>query len=274
MAVSRVTVCHVDGKGSYKLITVGDPALPAHISHGDGQPGDPVPAVAGKKFGADCSLVNAGPDFITFNIRNTNGAIIAPWDADIVLSENAAGDGYTFATPRSGQKVGYGTTFFDGKRINQLESVNWTHVSGMNGGIITYLNMWVTDGNGNYAVIASENQYPGTNFLTRTEWKVFEFGPTADLNWLFPAGTTTAGRVNQYLQLSGANVTLAQLADNIVIGDPGFYGVGVGTGAPRGGFGLNLIWGDTQSNFTQPVIGQVSNLTVTFAGVTYNASNP
>ncbi len=38
--------------------------------------------------------------------------------------------------------------------------------------------------------------------------------------------------------------------------------------APRGGYGFNLIWGDTQSNFTQKN-GQIGALSVTKAGVNY-----
>lgn len=268
----KVSVCHVKGTGAFHLISIADPALPAHIGHGDAVPGDPVPGNPGKKFTAACAIVNAGPDFFTFYIRNTDGTIVSPWDSDLVLSENALGDGYTFATPRTGQKVGYGTSFFDGTKLNTLESVNWNAVSGMNGGIITYLNIWVHDASGNYAIIASENIYPGTDFLARTEWKVFEFGPTSSLDWLFPGGGAT--RVNQYILRNGSNATLADFGDDVVIGSPtSFPQVGVGTGAPRGGFGLNLIWGDTQSNFTQPVIGQISNLTLTVAGMTFTAAN-
>jgi hypothetical protein len=69
------------------------------------------------------------------------------------------------------------------------------------------------------------------------------------------------------------NTTLGALGDNIVIGSPSVFGPpNIGTGAPRGGYGLNLIWGDTQANFLQPV-GQIKDLTVTVSGPTYPASN-
>lgn len=278
---ARTDVCHRTNSGNWNLITVADPALPTHIAHGDAEPGYPVPNGDGETFAPNCSIIPAPatPDFVTFFIRNTNGTITAPWDANIVLEENAAGDGYKFATPSGGQKVGYGTHFFDGLKVNELGSVNWTHVSGMFGAIVTYLNIWVTDGT-NYAVIASENLYMGTDFATRTEWKVFESagnacsGPCPALDWLFD-DASAAGRVNQYLQRNGTNATLASLGDNILIvsGPPSFPWPNVGTGAPRGGFGLNLIWGDTQANFTQPAIGQMANLTVTHGGTTYPASN-
>lgn len=276
-AKNAVSVCHVNGRGSYKLISIADPALSSHIAHGDAVPGAAVPGEPGKKFDAGCGVISAGPDFHTFFIRNNNGTIVAPWDADITLEENAAGDGYKFGTPRSGQKVGYGTNFFDGVKINTLESVNWNALSGMQGGIITYLNIWVTDGT-NYAIIASENVYPGTNFTTRTEWKVFESagnpcnGACPALDWLFDDGSA-AGRSNQYLLDDGVNTTLGALGDNIVIGSPpSFVSPFIGTGAPRGGYGFNLIWGDTQANFLQPV-GQMNALTITVAGTTHAASN-
>jgi hypothetical protein len=276
---SSVNVCHANGGGIYNLISVGANALAPHMAHGDVVPGDAVPGVFGMQFNDACVAVAAGPDFFTFYIRNTGGSITDPWDATITLSENAVGDGFTFGTPQSGQKVGYGTSFFDGLPLNTVNSVNWTAVSGMSGGIIPYLNIWVTDGV-NYAVIASENFYPGTDFQTRTEWKVFETpgagpadcaSPCAALAWLFDDGAA-AGRTSQYLTRNGTNATLADLGDNIVILSPTIYLPPIGTGAPRGGYGFNLIWGDTQANFTQPV-GQISNLTVTVAGTTFNASN-
>ncbi|HSP73155.1 MAG TPA: hypothetical protein VLN26_12345, partial [Gaiellaceae bacterium] len=52
----KVDVCHLQGNGSYNLINISEKAVPAHVAHGDGLPGDPVPGVAGKIFGADCSF--------------------------------------------------------------------------------------------------------------------------------------------------------------------------------------------------------------------------
>lgn len=274
---SATSVCHQQGNGSYALLSVSGQAVNAHVAHGDGVPGGAVSGMPGKKFDDACAIVNAGPNFFTFNIRNNNGSITAPWDSDITLAENPAGDGYTFGTPRSGQKVGYGTNFFDGVQVNTLETVNWLGLMGMQGGIVTYLNIWVTDGV-NYAVIASENVYAGTDFATRTEWKVFESagnpcaGDCDALDWLFDDGSQ-AGSTSQFLTRNGVNTTLAQLGDNIVIASPpSFISPFIGGGAPRGGYGLNLIWGDTQANFLQPV-GQIANLTVKVAGTTYSASN-
>ncbi|MBU1823038.1 MAG: hypothetical protein KKG00_16240, partial [Bacteroidetes bacterium] len=154
-----------------------------------------------------------------------------------------------------------------------LATVNWDRVSGMsNGTIVSYLNIWVTDGT-NYAIIASENDYRGTNFATRQEWKVFEYSGT-NLSWLFDSGIGARDGA-RYLTLNGVRVTLSQLSDNITIMDPGSpYPAYVGSGAPRGGFGFNLIWGDTQSNFTAGTIpNQLENLSITINGSTYQAVN-
>jgi hypothetical protein len=303
----KVSICHATGKaGKFNVLEISVSALSAHLAHGDyildadGDGFTATGACAGSMNDCDdndatvypgaaeicgdgkdnnCNGVideGCGPDFTAYYIRNSNSTvnrISPPWDSDIVLSENAGGDGFTYGTPRGGQKVGYGTKFFDGIKINTIETVNWSLIFG-NSGIVPYLNIWVTDGNGNYAVIASENNYQGTNFATRQEWKIFEYGPsTSNFNWLFAAGT--GGRdAAQYLTLNGSRVTLSQLGDNIIVGDPGVYpSPNVGTGAPRGGFGFNLIWGDTQANFAQKN-GQIGNLSVKVAGVTHVALNP
>ncbi len=205
-------------------------------------------------------------DFETFYIRNHGGSIAAPFDSDMLITENASGDGFHAETPRSGQKVGYGTNALDGLRLNTFNTVNWTTAPSATGAH-PYLNMWVTDGT-NYAVISSENFYMGTDFQTRTEWKVFEFGAGTNLDWLLDSGT--ASRSSQYLRKDGSNVSLADLADNVVLyGGPGVGATGVGTGAPQGGFGFNVIFGDTQSNF----LGQydIAELSVTVGSENYFA---
>ncbi len=211
-------------------------------------------------------------DFEGFNIRNTGGTITAPWDSGLGITENAAGNGFDAKTPLGGQKVGYGTNAFDGKRINQLSTVNFDKVKG--GPNVPYLNLWVTDGT-NYAIISSENDYRGTNFSTRQEWKIFETNVGAgQMDWLFDSGVGT--RSGQYLLRDtgsgAANVTLSDFSDSITFMDPGVYNSPIGTGAPRGGYGFNIIYGDTASNFVGGY--EIENLTVNFIGeATYEAGN-
>lgn len=226
-------------------------------------------------------------DFEAFYIRNNNSVpmpdrINSPWDADLYVQENAGGDGFVASTPQGGQKVGYGTSAFDGFQLNDLNTVNWAKLSGP-ANLTAYLNIWVTDNNGNYAVISSENDYRNTPFGTREEWKIFEYGGTAfsdvdpnnNFNWLFDSGT--GGRdASQYLTNSGSpgilRVSLSELSDNIEVfaGMP-FGSPGVGSGAPQGGFGFNIIWGDTAANFTNGNPYEVDNVTVKWNSVDYAA---
>lgn len=62
----KVDVCHLQGNGVYNLIDVSGNAVPAHLAHGDGLPGD---VVGNKVLGEDCSL-NAR------TITVTSGAIL------------------------------------------------------------------------------------------------------------------------------------------------------------------------------------------------------
>ena len=58
---TKVDVCHRTGNGTFILITVGAPAVPAHLGHGDGFPGSSVPGLTdGSTLAADCSIVPGG----------------------------------------------------------------------------------------------------------------------------------------------------------------------------------------------------------------------
>jgi hypothetical protein len=54
---ARVDLCHRNDEGSYHKITVAEPAVQAHLNHGDGFIGDPVPGNPGYSFGAECEAV-------------------------------------------------------------------------------------------------------------------------------------------------------------------------------------------------------------------------
>lgn len=262
---TKSNVCHKAGS-SYHLININNNALAAHTAHGDAMPGMAVPNQPGFEFSETCQVTEIPmPDFFPFYIRNNNSTIAPPWDADLVVAENAAGNGFAAQTPRGGQKVGYGTNYFDGLMLNTFETVNWDRVSGA-ANLVVYMNVWVTDGV-NFAVISSENDYRGTDFATRQEWKVFEFpNMPVSLDWLCANGV--GGRdAGQYLTCGGVRATLADLADVTIESPAGSYPAYVGTGAPRGGYGFNLIWGDTSVNF----LGSYSmeNLSITVAGQTH-----
>jgi hypothetical protein len=210
-------------------------------------------------------------DFDDFYIRNSNSTIDAPWDSDLYVLENTEQDGFVASTPQGGQKVGYGTSAFHGFQLNDLQEVDWEKLSGP-ANLTAYLNIWVTDGT-NYAVIASENDYRGENLSTYNEWKIFEYGPGSDFDWLFDSGDGT--RSAQYLLRDGVNATLADLSDDIVVfAGPVGPTAGVGTGAPRAGYGFNIIWGDTAANFTIGNPYEVDDVVVKWDNLNYEAGDP
>lgn len=60
--VTKVDICHYDSAtDSYTLQSIPDKAsvVAAHLAHGDGFPGEPVPTAPGYVFGDDCALVPA-----------------------------------------------------------------------------------------------------------------------------------------------------------------------------------------------------------------------
>src|SRR5258706_865174 len=57
----KVQVCHKTGNDSFHLISISIHAESAHIKHGDGRPGDPVPNLDGFIFGDNCTPTAAPP---------------------------------------------------------------------------------------------------------------------------------------------------------------------------------------------------------------------
>ena len=96
----KVDICHVDEYQASFLINVSGNALDAHLAHGDGLPGDPVPGVSGKKFAEDCTIVDAGPVVTAGQQSRTRaaGVRIRGWNtgSEIFLGPMTS----TSATPR------------------------------------------------------------------------------------------------------------------------------------------------------------------------------
>jgi hypothetical protein len=54
---AKVCLCHRTGNGSFKLLKVARPAVPAHRNHGDGLPGEQMPGRTGYKFDRKCKPI-------------------------------------------------------------------------------------------------------------------------------------------------------------------------------------------------------------------------
>ena len=71
----KVAICHrTEGTAGFAVISVAANALDAHLAHGDGRPGDPVPDQPGRTFGSDCEVSSPTTVTIGFGGLAGNGA--------------------------------------------------------------------------------------------------------------------------------------------------------------------------------------------------------
>lgn len=81
-APAKSFVCHVDSLGSFRLLELTTSALPAHMAHGDGSPGGPVPNQA-EVFGQACErLPDGDQDGVADGVDNCP-AVANPDQADV-----------------------------------------------------------------------------------------------------------------------------------------------------------------------------------------------
>jgi len=179
----------------------------------------------------------------------------------------------TTTIDESGEKTGYGTKFFDGMSVNMLGKISYTRVdSGLKN---PYLNVWVTDGT-NYAILAPlrYNNYgiggapvsSNVNGLWIQDLgiNVYETN-TANLGWLAPDAVYNSAFQGLATGTPGnfTPVKVSDLYSLLTINDPGIYPTPpIGTGPPKNGTGFNLIFGDTQGNFVQPVPYVINGVSV------------
>jgi hypothetical protein len=178
------------------------------------------------------------------------------------------GSYYEFVTDVGGEKAALGTNKINGATIGDIQQLQITRLDNNSAGgsaYAPYMNFWIKDANGKYAVLANEPSNPewtgtsewdttGANLMTKSA-KVFE----AEAGFVLPAG---------FVQ----GVSLFAAFANYIIDAPSHV-VG-GTGAPNDlttgvSYGFNWVFGDTQANY---VSGdnpgyQVSNPIATAAGV-------
>jgi hypothetical protein len=198
-----------------------------------------------------------------FVIRTVSGAA-----TPVVPVGTSDGSSFTVTIDESGEKAGYGTVNFNGQSISSISSVSYDRID--TGSKSPYVNIWVTDGT-NYAVIAP-NVYSsygaggapvsvdvnGLN-IQSLGVNVYETN-TASLGWLAPGAVYNPAFQGLATFSAGqyTPVTVGDLFDSLTIYGNTTLG---GTGAPKAGTGFNLIFGDTQNNFTTGVpyvIGDVS----------------
>lgn len=197
-------------------------------------------------------------------------AVAAPLNWDAIVIRNATSDGtppvisetstsVEFAIEKGGQKAALGTSLIDGVKISDIGRVAITRNDNNAAGgsqWAPYMNFWVTDGAGRYAVLANEPSDPQWNTVGVNKWdatygdlsnkvvKVFEKHPSFTL----PASDTSD---------SYTGWTFSDFANYIVDAPDAAYlaaGNGTGGGAPDEigtnlAYGFNWVFGDTQANY-------------------------
>jgi hypothetical protein len=92
----KVTMCHVEGNGSYHSISVSTSAEPTHRAHGDGKIGEPVPGQTALTFDENCQP--AGPSVAIEVFTNGHNAN-TPTGPSIVVGSPVA---WTYLVTNSG----------------------------------------------------------------------------------------------------------------------------------------------------------------------------
>ena len=196
------------------------------------------------------SMVLAGEvaGWDSFVIRNSSTGDIAP-----VISDPAGGK--LFAITLGGQKAGWATNSMNGKTIGDIQSISITRDPSVTG-YGPYMNFWVTDGAGEYAVIANEPSNTG-------EWGA---GTAYDTTWDVLKDATAKVYENNagFIMPSGTTFTFNDFTGYTIATPTVHWG---GTGAPDDlnagsytAYGVNWVFGDTQSNYLGGYL--VSNPTV------------
>lgn len=216
----------------------------------------------------------ASADFSSYVIRN--GATSSP----TIQANNDYVPGATeFIIGESGQKAALGSNAINGSSISSISGLQITRhddstrfTSGSGPAVAPYFNLWVTDGLGNYAVIANEpsngafqslkidNGSGSFSYdldfadLSDKAAKVYETpGWNTDSSWvhsMFGPGPLTFGDL--------ATLSIAPPPASYILNGAN----GVGSGAPdelgtNDAYGFNWVFGDTLSNYVSGAEGYV-----------------
>jgi len=208
-------------------------------------------------------------DFIAYKIRNNP-----------IITDH--GNNIEFIIDGANMKAGLGSNDINGATLGDITNLHIERLDdltrftvGSGSYVAPYLNFWITDGLGNFAVAANEpsnaafqplyNNGYDLSFadLSNQVAKIYE---TSDKSWLPDVGFG-----------AGINLTFSDLA-SFTIAPPSIAELiaswtGLGTGAPREygtniAYGVNWVFGDTLSNYVSGNEGyRVANASVTATNV-------
>ncbi len=174
-------------------------------------------------------------------------------------------------TAASGQKAALGTNMINGATVGQIATLHVDRLddAGASGAPYSpYFNIWITDGAGNFAVIANEPSNPewATNRWDVADWNYLKT-KTCKVYETIDAGSGTSW-VHAHALLNGwsgvlTELTFEHVAALTISPPPIAYiqaGNGVGGGAPDVlgtdvAYGFNWVFGDTQANYVSGAPG-------------------
>lgn len=183
-----------------------------------------------------------------------------------------------FIISQGSMKAGLGSNGINGTTVGDITSLQITRHddtsrfgAGSGPAVAPYFNMWVTDGMGNYAVIANEPSNPAFQSLFTTNMdgsKSYDlsYGDLSDKVakvYETPGWNTGTSWVHN---MFGPTLTFADIATLEIAPPPPSYIAdamnGVGSGAPRElgsniAYGFNWIFGDTLANYVSGEEGYV-----------------
>ena len=219
--------------------------------------------IAGLSILAAAAPANAG--FVSYEIRNTP-----------TINNNSTN--IEFIIDGGGDKAGLGSNDINGSTLGDITSLHIDRLDdrtrftpGTGPYVAPYLNFWITDGLGNYAVVANEPSNGAFQSLYNAGYDL-TFSDLSDKVAKIYENSTTS-----WLPNNGANLTFADLA-HFTIAAPTVDELttgwaGLGGGAPREiatniAYGVNWVFGDTLANYVSGDAGYiVENARVTAAAV-------
>lgn len=206
------------------------------------------------------SMAHAG--FVDFVIRGTP-----------TINHPAVGQ-TEFVLTQGGQKAALGSNDINGQMLGSLQSVAITRLddvtrfpAGSGPRVAPYLNFWITDGAGNFAVVANE---PSNNDMQLL------YSNGYDLSFADLSGKVAKIFENDnksWLPNAGVGLTFADLANFVILAPTvaqltSSSWTGHGSGAPDElgtnlAYGVNWVFGDTLSNYVSGAPGYlVTNASV------------
>jgi hypothetical protein len=190
-----------------------------------------------------------------FVIRNANPN--PPGGAAPTISDDALTGGKLFQVHEAGQKAAWGTNLVNGQTIGDIQSVSITRHT--TPGYGPYMNIWITDGQGGYAVLSNEPSHTW-------EWAGSSaYNTTGDVlqnatSWVYEVSSTQGFKLPDgtmiYSSMGAGTTNPLHFGDfeDYVIATPSSHWGGAGApddlnAATYTAYGFNWVFGDSQNNY-------------------------